>query len=253
MDPMMIDVLKYIIKFIKNDKDKCRFLMTCKEISKCEFYFYDEITVIQIIRSQWFNNFTNVLAYDLKLLPLAITNLHFKEYKSDIIICDDIPSSVKYLKFGDFRSSTFEGNIPSSVTHLTFVFNNPPIKKIPSSITHLSLKRSFLKFHSYEKGYIPSSVIYLTCDDYFFMQNRNIIPSSVTYLFFKDTEIWHRPRHIPHSVTEVRMGRFTADQKKLIELGNLGNLEEYYADGWSSQFTLTQGKRKRYYLILTRT
>ena len=215
MDPMMIDVLKYIIKFIKCDKDKCRFLMTCKEISKCEFYFHDEITAIQIIRSQWFNNFTNVLAYDLKLLPSAITSLHLKEYKSDVIIYDDIPSSVKYLKFGDFRSSAFKGNIPPSVTHLTFILNNPPIKKIPSSITHLSLKRSFPKFTSFEKGYIPSSVTHLTCDDYFFIQNRKIIPSSVTHLFFKDTEIRHRPRHIPDFVTEVKMGRFTTDQKKI--------------------------------------
>lgn len=253
MDPMMIDVLKYIIKFVKNDKDKCRFIMTCKEISKYEFYFHDEIAAIQIINSQWFNKFTNVLAYDLKILPSAITCLYLKEYKSDIVIYDDIPSSVKYLKFGDFRSSRFEGNIPSSVTHLTFFIGNPPMKKIPLSITHLSLKGSYLVFPIFSKDFIPSSVTHLICDDYFFMLNLEIIPSSVTHLFFKGIENWHHPRDIPHFVTGVRMGKFTDDQKKLIEWGNLGNLEKYYAYGWNSQFNLASGKRKKYYLMLTRS
>jgi len=52
--------------FIKNDKVKCRLIMTSKEMGQCRFYFYEMINVKKIIESQWYDNFFNVI-YDAEV------------------------------------------------------------------------------------------------------------------------------------------------------------------------------------------
>lgn len=37
MTQLTPDVLNYLSKFIENDKDKCRLMMTCKQISQYPF------------------------------------------------------------------------------------------------------------------------------------------------------------------------------------------------------------------------
>ena len=48
MDLLTIDVLGYLINFIKKDLDKCYFLMTCKRVSQCEFYFNEQKILIKL-------------------------------------------------------------------------------------------------------------------------------------------------------------------------------------------------------------
>ena len=74
----MWDVWSYITNFIEKDNDKCRLMMTCKEISKTRFYFYEMIDINKIINLEWFNNFANIIINDkFEKVPLFITHLTF--------------------------------------------------------------------------------------------------------------------------------------------------------------------------------
>ena len=104
-----LDVWGHIASFINSDKDKCHLMMTCKEISKCNFYFNEMIDNEKIIKSRWFNKFTNINADDLSILPSFVTHLKIGTYE------------ISYLTiFRTFSNYDFKGKIPSTVTHLTF-------------------------------------------------------------------------------------------------------------------------------------
>ena len=57
----MWDVWAHIENFIEKDKDRCRLMMTCKQISKNKFYFCEKIAIEKIKKSSWFNNFISVI------------------------------------------------------------------------------------------------------------------------------------------------------------------------------------------------
>src|ERR1700722_15408620 len=76
---------------------------------------------------------------------------------------------------------TYDKNIPSSVTHLTFgeEFNQNIKECIPSSVTYLKFGSNF---NQDIKNCIPSSVTHLTFGEEFNQNIKDYIPSSVTHL-----------------------------------------------------------------------
>jgi len=51
------------------DKDKCKFIMTCKEMSNLNFVFVDEINISRIINSRWYDKFTKIGIYYEEIWP----------------------------------------------------------------------------------------------------------------------------------------------------------------------------------------
>jgi len=165
----MWDVWSYITNFIERDNDKCRLMMTCKQISQKRFYFNEQKDINKMINLEWYNNFINVITLNNHTkLPLFITHLTFGSRFNQPII-DAIPSSVMsgsvnaskhnrsciprsvtHLKFGQYFNQPINDAIPSSVTHLTFAsrFNQPINDAIPSSVTHLKININY-KHHKF--------------------------------------------------------------------------------------------------------
>jgi len=114
----MWDIWNYITNFIERDNDKCRLMMTCKQISKKRFYFNEQKDINKILNLKWYDNFVNVIIHDdHDKLPLYITHLTFGRCFNRPII-DAFPSSVMS---GSVNASKHNRScIPRSVTHLTF-------------------------------------------------------------------------------------------------------------------------------------
>src|SRR6266567_3683991 len=99
MDLIPLDIWGYITIFIKNDKEKCYLMMACKEISKCKFYFNDIVRIEKILKSTWFDYFTNILVrWEMYKLPLNTTYLTIGAFFNKSIE-NYIHYGVKYLKF----------------------------------------------------------------------------------------------------------------------------------------------------------
>ena len=101
----------------------------------------------------------------------------------------DIPNSVTHLTFGfGFNQPLKAGDIPNSVTHLTFgiCFNQPlKVGDIPNSVTHLIFGWHFNQ--PLKAGDIPNSVTHLIFGWHFNQPlNKGDIPNSVTHLIFKE-------------------------------------------------------------------
>ena len=131
----IFDIWCYIASVINDDKDKCQLMMTCKDISKCAFYFNQEIDIDKIINSQWFNKFTNVLIHDnVRILPYSITHLSFDDVFNKSIIMR-FPPTITHLTFGRYFSKSIEYCMPSSVIEITFGDNfYGSLIGIPSSV-----------------------------------------------------------------------------------------------------------------------
>lgn len=140
MTSIPLDICRDIVNIIKNDNDKCRLLMTCKEISKCNFYFNENINASEIINSQWFDRFTNVtINKKINKLPLNVTHLTFDAYFNKVIH--------DYISF--------------TITHLRIYCNIGFInRKLPISITDLYFSGSDEKIMKY----LPSELIVLRFD-----------------------------------------------------------------------------------------
>lgn len=189
----MLDVWSYITELIEDDKDKCRLMMTCKWISKCRFYFNQMNTYEKILRSRWFDHFTNVLV-NKKIIMRPILEISSKE------INNKFPSNMNNPTFAKFVSK-----FPLNMTHLTFEdkFNKSVKKCIPSTVTHLT----FGDYFSHPiKDSIPSSVTHLIFGDSFDYQIKNFIPSSVKYLEFGYSFNKNIKGCIPASVTHLILG-----------------------------------------------
>lgn len=197
-----LEILRYIFHFISNDKDKCRLLKTCKNISKFDFHFHDMIDIEKIIKSGWFDRFINV-QFGTNLERLSYLVPKSVMYDNDHIIVNRIISSnVKYLTFGSRFNRPIKGIFPLSVTHVDFGnwFNQSVEGCIPPSVTHLTFSTDFNKTIY---GCIPSSVIHLTFGNHFDKSIYQCVPSSVTHLTFG---FWFREsvnRNIPTSVTHL--------------------------------------------------
>jgi len=156
----MLDAWTTIAGFIEKDKDRCQLLMTCKEISKCDFYFYKFIFAKKIIEIPWFDHFVNVIVEDIVVLPRSVIGVCFwYNYKKSIngmipstvkrvffdddsgegpIIDECLPTSVTYLRFGENFNKPIDGKFIPSVTHIVFgIKYNQPLDNLPPSLTHI--------------------------------------------------------------------------------------------------------------------
>src|SRR6266567_3325134 len=118
----MQDIWGHIVQFIKQDKNKCYLMMTCKWISKCNFYFDDQIDIDKIIGSLWFDHFRSVIIKDIVSLPPSIIHLTFSPDFNQPIN-GFIPSSVIELVFGSNFNQPINGCIPSAVECVFFGHN----------------------------------------------------------------------------------------------------------------------------------
>lgn len=202
MDTLLIDVLEYIIGMISDNKDKCNLLMTCKNMSNCNFYFTALENINTISGSIWFGRFINIfIKDDFCALPLFVKYLTFDVW-FDKDIKGKIPDSVTHVAFGeDFdylknqsycssltymeysqnETAHFKDCIPPSVTHLTIgaFFCSGFKDSIPETVTHLTLNPSI-----YMPLNIPSSITHLTFGFEFNLSIKGCIPSSVVEIVF---------------------------------------------------------------------
>src|SRR5690606_32944423 len=139
MDSLSLDILGYLTEFI-NNRDKCCFMMTCKNISGCEFFFRELIMTDKIINSQWFDRFTNIfINKEIGILPSFVTHLSFNLHFNKSIK-DKIPGSVKYLAFGEDYDYLVRGNFKGELSYEEYDNNKLFYQNdIPLNITHLRL------------------------------------------------------------------------------------------------------------------
>jgi len=159
MDTILIDVLEYIIKNISNNGDKCKLMMTCKNISKCNFYFTELININKISGSTWFDRFINIfIKDDMCALPLF----------------------TKYLTFDTWFNQNIKNKIPNSVTHIAFGEDFQYLTKdyYCGSLTYMEYNDNKM---AYFKDCIPSSVTHLTIGAFFDSGFAESIPSTVRY------------------------------------------------------------------------
>lgn len=153
-----LEIWELISRFIKSDKYICRLMMTCKEISKCGFYFYELIDVNEIKNSSWFDRFVFINVTNRIKLHSNVIGLHFSD-DFNKLINGYIPSSVNYLKFGKEFNQNIFNCIPSTVTRLEFgeKFNRSIKGCIPSKVFDLKFGNDF----NQPVDDLPSSVINL--------------------------------------------------------------------------------------------
>jgi len=200
MGSLIHDVWNYIIKFIKNDKTTCRLLLSCKEMSKCEFYFDKKIQIEKILHSDWFNHFTNVTLKDMKnKLPASVNKISFTS--CDEIIPGYIPGSITKINFSGMINKSIKDHIPNSIKDIYFgnSFNQPIDDFIPISVNKIILSNSYNREII---GSIPPSVTHITFGDYFNNKAMFGIPSWVTHLTFYACGTW-RLSTLPLTVTHL--------------------------------------------------
>lgn len=188
----MIDIWGCILQFIKNNKDKCYLLVTCKGIFKCNFYFIQRIHIDKIGKLEWFDKFSNVemsMSHHLVKLPINTTSLMITTIESfpdpwsvNFLLKPFIPTSVTHLEFDWKFNKLLDDFIPSSVTHLKLgaSFNQPIENCIPSSVIEIMFGARF----NQSVNNIPSSVKCLNLH-YFYNKPINELPSSVEKIFFR--------------------------------------------------------------------
>ena len=202
MDSLTIDVRGYLSEFIETNKDKCHLMMTCKEISKCRFFFYEKVNIENIIELLWFDNFINVYVAINKCnkFPAFVTHLDYGHYY-DKSLCDYFfPSTVIHLKFSYGFNEPIDDKIPFGVTHLSFGYTFKLKKMLPSSIIHLEFGHYF---NHPIKDYIPSSVTHLTLGTWFSQDITESLPSSVTHLTFVGKYVRQLTSIIPNTITHL--------------------------------------------------
>jgi len=104
-----IDELSYIMCFLESDRDKFHLLNTCRQMNNCQFLFCEKIRIERIIKSGFFDNFSNVNVYNLERVPLKVKHLTLGAC-FDEPIKDRIPYGVTHLTFGSLKTfSMFVG------------------------------------------------------------------------------------------------------------------------------------------------
>ena len=58
-----LEIITLMLSYVTNNKDKCRFLMTCHIIMKCDFTFDEEVRISKIEKSRWYDKFTKIGIY----------------------------------------------------------------------------------------------------------------------------------------------------------------------------------------------
>ncbi len=139
MDSLPLDVWGYLSEFIDNNTDKCNLMKTCKEISKCTFYFYDMIDCDKIIGSEWFDLFTFVyIKESITRLPLFVNQLHFGKKFRQSITQNNIPPTVYHIILAYYCNIRWDNSLmPPFVKTLTI---NGNITKIGQTLVISSIQ-----------------------------------------------------------------------------------------------------------------
>ena len=226
MDTLLIDVLGYLSEFLESDKDKCKFLMTCKYISQCPIYFRETFELEKIEKSQWFNYFTDVIVSSTKIpLPFYCKILTFDDLFNESID-GYITSPITHLDFGRNFNQSVKGCIPNSVIYLTFgeKFDQSIEDSIPSSVIDLAFGDYF---NQSVTGNIPTSITCLTFGYSFNIFKTNIIPSSVENLIlyggFMKGAIGLIKKNISGSNTKI----FMPDNRSFGGITKIDNIHDY--------------------------
>lgn len=218
---MDLNVWGYISTFIDNNEDKCCLMMTCTQISNCNFTFDKRIDIGKINGSKWFDKFTNILVNDTVKLPAGVTQLRF-DYKFNKSIKGYIPSTVKKLIFGNKFNRSVKDRIPYGVTHILFGyrFNQSIEGYIPSSVTHLMFNdkmdengdifpddSNMSHFNKSIRNSIPSSITHLILGCDFAERINDCMPNGVTHLVLTSYSYGEYlvGNVIPSSVTNIAM------------------------------------------------
>ena len=169
METLTLDLCGYLTEFIDDDTDKFSFVMTCRKMFKCNFYFYGLADLDRIINLEYFKNrFTNIFVN---------TSKHI----------DKIYPAVRKITFGRSFDKSLEGLIPSFITHIVLddFFDQTINDSIPSSVTHLAIGWGFpTKIITNIPKYCPSGIEYIKFDVLFNKPMKDCIPSSIKYLSF---------------------------------------------------------------------
>jgi hypothetical protein len=136
----------------------------------------------------------------LKTINHNITHLKFNIDFNDMVTCDNLPSDVTHLTFGEFFDQPVD-KLPDSITHLTFgEFFDQPVDKLPDSITHLTLGNEF----NNSIDNLPDSITHLTLGNEF---NKNIdnLPDSITHLTLGND--FDKPiNNLPNGIIYLKFG-----------------------------------------------
>lgn len=105
---LTFDIWIHIMRFIEDDFNKFDLLMTCKDMSKCQFYFIQSHDIVKVFHSKWYNHFINIMISEdnhLSFLHSIVTQLVIDNYYYRLIELEyKIPTSVTHLTFGDLIS-----------------------------------------------------------------------------------------------------------------------------------------------------
>lgn len=222
MNYLTIDIWAYICDFIKNNKTKCKLLMTCKGISKYDFSFTQPIKIKKIMKSRWFHHFTKIISNrNIIKYPSRMTYLKFSD-DFNYPIKTKIPSSVNYLIFGKNFNQDVYCKIPSTVKNIKFgknfnkclckclsfglkhlifgdSFECDVSKCVPSSVTHLTIGKAVNPHvDDYE---LPPSITHLTFNNACYIGTITCIPTSVKRLIFRNDCVINEDHCVPNSVT----------------------------------------------------
>lgn len=160
-----------------SDKDKIRFLSTCKILHRLKKIFnYGELVDLENILH---------LSYRKAFINICINEfLEFFDHNIRIKIDKNYLSGVKKITFGSRFNRSIKGCIPESVTHLTlgFLFDQEITDSIPNSVTHLSFGEYFQRNID---NCIPTSVKFLKIHKRYkknISSNKNMLGIKITYI-----------------------------------------------------------------------
>lgn len=111
------EIIVHITLYL-NDKSKLSLLTTCKKLNHLKYLidFNTLINIDKIIDISYFDSFTHIIVQDIYFkLPKRVKYLKIDNNLNDII---SIPSSVKYLVFGDYFNQNIDKFLPNTITHL---------------------------------------------------------------------------------------------------------------------------------------
>jgi hypothetical protein len=167
-------------------------------IYNCRLEYSFTTILPQTITHLTFKNNCGLIAH----IPQSVTHLTFGDGFNNSIAGIIIPNSVTHLNFGRCFKQSIRGNIPLSVTDLTFgEYSNQVCDRHPSSITHLTL--SNLNMSITTNPYF-AKVTHLTFSSEFNLSIKNYIPSFVKYLKF-GPKFDESLDTVPLSVTQIEI------------------------------------------------
>lgn len=176
---IMQDVILLVVNKLRSEL-KINFIETCKTYNNYKhlILFNDKCNLVDIVKTSYFNNFTNIFINSTKdiCFPKNINRLECS------VICQ-MPNTIRHLVFNDFFDNEIKNCIPNSVVKIVFgeCFNQDIKGCIPNSVRYLEFGYYYNKNLEY---CIPNTVTQLVLGSKFNQDIDNCIPNSLTHLTF---------------------------------------------------------------------